>query len=136
MFWRSFYIKSRKPALYLEERTLYITSKYGNNVTYLSATLLTQRENKMVMMHIAPNTLLSAFNWLLWSKSTLIMKWTLDWNLSAIWERLLSLVADFYSKRTQNYPNHYQNTDNEDVPTTKHCLLNTLTERIRSVFIY
>lgn len=35
----------------------------------------------------------------------------------------LSLVSEFYSKGTQNYPNHCQDIDDkEDVLATNHCL--------------
>lgn len=36
---------------------------------------------------------------------------------------ILSLVPEFYSKGTRNYPNHYQGMDDhEDVLSPKHCL--------------
>lgn len=34
---------------------------------------------------------------------------------------LLSLISEFFSKVTLNYPNHCQD-NNEDVFSTKHCL--------------
>lgn len=63
--WRSFYITSRKAALYLEGRILYLTFKNGNDVEDLSVLLLTQGGKKGAMTYIAQHSLIPTFNWLL-----------------------------------------------------------------------
>lgn len=57
MFWRSLYIKSRKAALYLEDRTLFLlTFKNASDVTDLSVPLLTQGGKEVVMIDMAQHS--------------------------------------------------------------------------------
>lgn len=111
MFWRSFYIKSRKAALYWEGRALSLTFKNGNDVTDLSVPLLTQGGKEVVMTDIAQHSLIPTFNWLLIVEKG-YNEWKMDTQLKTFCHCLshsiiLSLVPEFYSKRTRNYPHHH-----------------------------
>lgn len=92
MFWKSFYIKSRKAALYSKDRTLYITFKNGNNVTDLSAPLLTRGGKDVAMTYIAQHSLIPTFNWQLIDFRERVLR---IWNGHSI-ESLLPLPESLY----------------------------------------